>query len=388
MKFSSAVLLLAAVSTQAVWRSQDPLAEASDVALFDTNEAAKYANAEDVALSVAKDLAFDAIPSPFGEEVEVEPSPVTEIAAVETPVEIPVETAVEETVVTEAAPALVENKPKHKLADGEVKKFVVMTTSRSGSTWLGSILQSHPQILFHLHECLADEFSLKTCVEDWNVDPMLLEGQYSLQGTPMTDLLDSFYQKPKDLPWKSHIGFKWMTQQLMKKNQTNEDAAVEWLVKNNVAVVALRRENKLRKCASIYDMQERKKSGQTVHKFVSDKSQWGETKIEVPLDHWKWCLGWYDMTDGILNRVTMNPSVDAIHVYYKNLCTDTENQLQRIKEFINVPMPITETKKSFVKIHSAKTMYDIVSNWEEIRTALLATVHADKITEFENLEEC
>jgi len=266
----------------------------------------------------------------------------------------------------------------------EVQKFILLTTARSGSTWLSSIFHGHPQMSFHLKECLADQSSMESCNADWGV-PSLLQTTQSLNA-PLLNILPAFFQTPSNLTWKSHVGFKWMTQQRLSQDTESFNDAIQFMKDQNVKLIALRRQDPLRRCLSLYDMDLRKNASLAVHKFTTDNSDWGKTKIAVPTEYMHWCLDWYETNDRIINKITSQ--IEAVHVFYKDLCTNPQPVLDKIHNYLHIKMPIRAGNTDFQKIHEANSMYDLMSNWAEVRENLLHTHHASKILEFENKPEC
>eukprot|EP00471_Norrisiella_sphaerica_P001077 CAMPEP_0184483132 /NCGR_PEP_ID=MMETSP0113_2-20130426/4747_1 /TAXON_ID=91329 /ORGANISM="Norrisiella sphaerica, Strain BC52" /LENGTH=338 /DNA_ID=CAMNT_0026863327 /DNA_START=187 /DNA_END=1203 /DNA_ORIENTATION=- len=270
-----------------------------------------------------------------------------------------------------------------------ITKFVILTTARSGSTWLGSIFQAHPQMVFHVKECLADDSSLHNCAREWGVPSLLGEG--STVNDALDQLLPAVFQTPKNLTWKSHVGFKWMTTQRLLKDPDAFQTAVKFLKANDVKIVALRRENTLRKCVSLYDMDLRKNSSQPVHKLAEDSSTWGSERLSVPVDYYKWCLNWFDKNGHVLNEISQQ--IESVHVRYRDLCNPMTKQatLDRIHNYLHVKMPIQEVRSdmSFAKIHKGgQTMSELTSNWDQVREELLQTSHRDVILNYENDPEC
>jgi len=83
----------------------------------------------------------------------------------------------------------------------EVQRFVVIATPRSGSNWLCTLLDSHPQILCHHELFNPDGVHIARSLRDTGFDI----GGLELQRSHPLELLERAWSKPLEF---SHLGFK------------------------------------------------------------------------------------------------------------------------------------------------------------------------------------
>jgi len=68
------------------------------------------------------------------------------------------------------------------------------------------------------------------------------------------------------------------------------------------------------------------------------------------------------------------------------VCGDVASQLTRVKEFLGLQQDIDPGATNIAKIHSGK-MEDMIENWSDLKTNLLAGSFADKLEAWED-DEC
>ncbi|GAB5367927.1 hypothetical protein AAMO2058_001274000 [Amorphochlora amoebiformis] len=269
----------------------------------------------------------------------------------------------------------------------KAKKFIVFSDRRSGTTWLGDILHQHPQVSYHLFECLDTPASGVECDQEWHQTPVLAQTLMSTPNVPMATQFLSYFRTPANMTWKSNAGFKVMAETFYE-NPERLHELVSTLKSQKVKVVALRRYNQLRKCVSSYDAKMRRNASLPIHLTKYSAVTWGTEKLKIPPEYFSYCLDRYDALDKMIDLVT--EVIPSLHLSYTKLCKDKINQLERVHRYVNMPMPFKNPESTFVKIHKQPTVMDMVENWAEVQKYLLTTHHSYKLTvkRWHEADEC
>ncbi|GAB5362253.1 hypothetical protein AAMO2058_000782100 [Amorphochlora amoebiformis] len=267
---------------------------------------------------------------------------------------------------------------------GEVTKFFLLATPRSGSTWLSLLFRNHDETMYHGNECWRSEEYVQFCASEWNKDAKVPTG------ATLADKLDLLF-KPNSTAMSTgagHVGFKWMVQQGFK-TETQFNEALKYINENNVKVIALDRSNYLRKCYSFYDMKERGKAGINVHHYGKslNTGNWDNKTYTITADFLGGCLSWYETQGNSMHNLVnkMEKPENALLIRYEDMCSDVTQQLKNIKSFLGLKTDIVP-KTNIKKIHSG-SLSEMINNWAELRPRLMAGKYAKYMPKWES-QEC
>jgi len=261
------------------------------------------------------------------------------------------------------------------------QKFFLLATPRSGSTWLSLLFRQHSETKYHGNECWRSDSYVSWCAHEWNASAPELSA-----GASMAEKLDSlFTADPKAVA----VGFKWMVMQGFKTPESFT-AAMNYINTNDVKIIILDRSNYLRKCYSFYDMQQRDMAGINVHHYGKSLGTkgWDNKTYTIPAETLSGCLKWYDKQGRLMESVRkqMQKPENVLVIKYEDVCGDVASQLTRVKEFLGLQQDIDPGATNIAKIHSGK-MEDMIENWSDLKTNLLAGSFADKLEAWED-DEC
>ncbi|MBE9140104.1 sulfotransferase [Nodosilinea sp. LEGE 07088] len=236
------------------------------------------------------------------------------------------------------------------------QKFCIITTQRSGSTWLVKLLNNHPGI-----RCFDEMLLYRT--PDKRRDPNMLryfdyrQAKGGWRPWILLEYMNRFFDEyPGDY---EYIGYKVMYDQLVKRPEV-----IYPLIKQNYKLIHLVRENFLDIVLSKKNMQ---------------KNQLAHASQEVKLDkiylHPKNLMTELTFLDFKLRTfrafLAMLPN-HSIEISYADLCVDKNEVLAKVLDFFEVESEVVEFKSSLVKM--AKGSYaDKIENYRDIEQILKGT---------------
>mmetsp|Transcript_45382 Transcript_45382/g.73009 ORF Transcript_45382/g.73009 Transcript_45382/m.73009 type:complete len:184 (+) Transcript_45382:562-1113(+) len=168
------------------------------------------------------------------------------------------------------------------------------------------------------------------------------------------------------------------------------ERALSYFKDNNVKVVALDRDNLLRKCYSLYDMRLRREAGQDIFNREGGDDAGAEArlkaKLDVPFSYWAWCLDRRAHFKAVFDRIVAAVPKGTAHVVkYSSLCFNPKQELDGIQQFLNLTTPLG-AHSQLQKAHSG-SLHSMVRDWEATRTRLMKETHwGSKIKEWEAAE--
>jgi len=261
-------------------------------------------------------------------------------------------------------------------------KFFLLATPRSGSTWLSMLFRGHEETQYHGNECWADDDRMQFCASEFN-------SEVKVPATAsMHEKLDLLFRPSANTTGgDTFVGFKWMVQQGFKTKELFAES-LKYINDNDVKVIALDRSNLIRKCFSFFDMKERDKNGINVHHYYKSKDtgDWDSHTYEITSDFMDSCMGWYDKQGRIMRYLIqkMAKPQNALYLSYEDMCTSTEEKLQKIKDFLGLNQSI-DAGTAIHKIHN-NPMEKMVTNWNELKPQLLQGKFGTKVNDWEGNE--
>lgn len=219
------------------------------------------------------------------------------------------------------------------LKSSEYVKFIILGRSRTGSNYLRSLLNSHPNVL-----CYGEVF------REVGVG-------YEVVDTKKISENKVFHKYASEI---KSVGFKLF---YYHANTTTTDSIWKYLIENNVKVIHITRKNMLETVVS------RKRSELTdawTKKGENIKSK--EMNIEL---HYDECLKEFEWTEKLEAKArelfSQNP---VLEVTYEDLSSNPQEIANQICEFLGVSKVnlITSMQKQ-----NNKKMSDVVSNYSQVK---------------------
>jgi len=239
-------------------------------------------------------------------------------------------------------------------------KFCLLTTQRSGSTWLNELLGSHPEIKLFPGEIFVGKSPKENI--GWIDDPNFTTF-YAYQAEVNTNRPWTTFQYLKNLDDYpgSHkaIGFHLMYNQL-----ADYPEILLKLIIDGYKIVHLERTNYLDTLISIANL--------TRRNIVHSRSKVNVTPIYLDVDlMWK-SLSRQEEKISIIKRTIRFLPFKVHKITYDALCSDYENQMKGIAKFLNVSTTNIRFQSSLKKINDG-SYENKIENYEEVYQRLQGT---------------
>lgn len=241
-----------------------------------------------------------------------------------------------------------------------ITKFCLLTTQRSGSTWLNELLGSHPEIKLFSGEIFLDRPSQNNI--GWIDDPDFKTFyDYSHQETinrPWVtfDYLDEIDNYPGD---HKAIGFHLMYNQL-----ADYPEILFRLIVDGYKIIHLERQNYLDTLISMANMNRRN--------IVHSRNDVEVSAIHLDIDVlWK-SLCRQEEKITIVKRLIRFLPMKIFKVTYESIRCDIEKELSGIAKFLGVSAKGIQFQSSLKKI-SQGSYPQKIENYEQVRRKLLGT---------------
>ncbi|WP_415407446.1 sulfotransferase [Sulfurovum sp. CS9] len=224
--------------------------------------------------------------------------------------------------------------------------FVVISTQRSGTTFLAQLLNSHPNI--HMGKEL-----FKTDKNLLNVDND--NYRYSDKGTSVKKHLDSYYAKYGQT--YQAVGFTVMYLQL----QQNPDI-LTYIKENNIPCIYLERRNQLKTVISRLKARE---TGiyHTTDTVEADQSSSIDTELllkELKI-----------LDETILQLGTITEDLSTLTITYESLQLEQNKTLESVQRFLSLPI-VTHLNTTLQKTNS-DDLASSITNYDEVKALLQTT---------------
>ncbi len=232
-----------------------------------------------------------------------------------------------------------------------VKNFVVISTQRTGSSWVMDVINSFENTEGH-QELLLDHPRLKPSMAGCNDYPRFFEqnrsGSFLTRPIRLFGYLNRLYSRPVK------VGFK-----LMYSHIRNYPETIAYIAMKRIAVIHLVRENDLdvvisEKMASVVG---------SSHASIASKSE--IPTIELPTSDLIYKLEKLDRHKRIFRRLLKCLPIKHTEVRYESL---TEEGFSQVAGFLDSPSNGDTT--SVLKKRQTKAYQDVLSNWEEVKTVI------------------
>eukprot|EP00466_Bigelowiella_natans_P002184 jgi/Bigna1/144940/aug1.93_g19648 len=270
--------------------------------------------------------------------------------------------------------------------NNEKQKFFILAIQRSGSTWLSRLFSGHKEVLMHNGECLRTFRELHHCATRWKPSQDV-QRSLTIHSNDFSKLLDMLFYGPSEWP-ERFVGMKWMVNQL-PQNRIKEIA--NYISKNKIKIVSLKRKNVLRQCFSLFDMYQRHLKGVSVHDVEHGTgAKWkDEIKWKIPLQYWEHCFNWFGHQDSVreklIGEVEKLVPGSVFQVEYSDLCTTPSKSFHQIEGFLDLHAHIT-LDSNFHKMHT-QPLKNMVTNWNSVIPELVKH-HGNDVRVWANEAEC
>lgn len=236
------------------------------------------------------------------------------------------------------------------------KKFVVLTTNRSGSEWVMSTLNSYPDVFAHSELFLSRP---RNPEGKWDSDfgyPRFVESKVngiSLRPFSVFSYLNTFYGMP------GKVGFKLMYLQLGLYPEV-----LIYLIKHRVRVIHLVRQNHLDVMLSYAVKAKIGRSHLLVGQATPD-----ELRVELDTRNLIRKLAWLHEQQNIARRLLKWFSLPHLEVIYEDLVRDQAG-FHRIGDFLSLNAGQQVPQSALTKIRKAGHR-DVIGNYDQVRDVLV-----------------
>jgi len=237
-----------------------------------------------------------------------------------------------------------------------MKKFIILSYKRSGSTMLYTLLQSHPDIRCHGELFLKEKEKKDTLFHLYRNNSLIAKFLFH---SPLRSYIIGKYLKDifQERDEEKAIGFK-----LMYGQARDFPYILYWIKRHRVKILHLHRRNILKTCLSVKLALQRgrghsKKILPTKKITIDENMILGElTSIARRLKFMDWFCSLYF------------PHLSYIDIYYEDFLSDMEANCKKLLNFLGIKSDIflkTELKKL-----NPNSVIDIVENYEKLVKAL------------------
>lgn len=243
-----------------------------------------------------------------------------------------------------------------------ITKFVIVTTQRTGSTYLWRYLNTHPEIRAHgeiFYHKLEDSYQ-----KYWRSSFKKILDHFLRRGHSITSFLDQFY-----LPFEKEkaIGFKLMYTQIKKYPYIHQ-----YICENKISVIHLIRKNLLRVIVSREIMRKTKKA----HFFIRDE-QLGPMKIYLNPERLLNQIRKLEDEIKYYSKIYKN-SVPYLEIKYEDFFSEKTKWTRKILRFLKVSENFLEMSCNLKKANPYP-LNTLLKNYEEIFYALKGTEYEEYI---------
>lgn len=249
-----------------------------------------------------------------------------------------------------------------KMIDDVESKFVVLTTNRSGSTWLMSTLNSLPHVTAQ-----GELFLRRARVSErrWDSDfarPRFIETKsegLTFRPFSVFSYLNALYSTP------GTVGFKLMYAQLGYHPEI-----LAYLMRHRIRVVHLVRRNHL---DVVLSYAVKAKIGQA--HLLSGQSAPDDLRVELDTENLIRRLEWLQKKQGIARMLLSWCGLPHLEVAYEDLLRD-QAHFRPILEFLSIKLEEQLPQSTLVKIRRGGHR-DAISNYDEVKDVLAGSKFAE-----------
>lgn len=261
-------------------------------------------------------------------------------------------------------------------------KFILITSQRTGSTYISNYLHNHPQIAMYEEIMLKNSSTpggLKQFVNSNKLKNFLFN-IYNLRiikkihsiipifipiNIIMKQYLEAFFSRDKEYVNNNNIfnnltnqldedpkaiGFKLMINQIK-----NNPYLKNWIIENNLKIIILKRRNILKKYISSIASYKRK--------IAHSTKQVEKVKINIDLLHLKKYI--HNTNNEYLMLDTFKKDNDYICINYEDFFSNPELQVTDLFNFLGVDRKVNIEKPILKKLNT-QSLDEIINNCDEV----------------------
>jgi hypothetical protein len=252
-------------------------------------------------------------------------------------------------------------------------KFILLTTQRSGATFLCTSLNSHPQIECH-HEAIFSQIN-KIPFENLKFKPFLFDrpssAYYKYRSASwgrklahwsliprkqlIYDFLDDLYARPAKA---TAVGYK-----ISYNHADKYPTAMAWLQQNEIKIIHLVRSNLLKTYLSKKTAWKRRLHHATTPSIAP-------VKVRVPIRRLRRDLK--RRTKVIEKYRAMFGGSPYLELSYESVVAQPEREIRRILQFLDIDQYVPLTT-NLVKINP-DTLTELIENYDEVEHAFQGTI--------------
>jgi LPS sulfotransferase NodH len=224
----------------------------------------------------------------------------------------------------------------------QVTSYVILFIERDGSTYLTSLLISHPDI-----QAIYEHFAVLR--------------QKGATGTEQLAWAEELYSPPMIGKSKA-IGFKTKLVDVLDMQGFSQ-----LLQRHQVHIIQMRRRNRVKAVVSRINAKRLyKKTGNWNLYNQSDKLP----PMEIPPDVFAQYLAEREVADNELQDYVDQLGLPTINIVYEELLMDKEQTLKKVFDFLNVPQRSVHEK---TLKNTSDDLRDVVLNFDELRSLYIGS---------------
>jgi LPS sulfotransferase NodH len=253
------------------------------------------------------------------------------------------------------------------------KKFIVLSTQRTGSAFLEQCINSHEDIVCH------GEILLGYGGHYTDLPPKWLKSHRRLRTLWQAIASGAFLypKKTMEMTWNTKSPQEWRGFRLMY-NQINRDPRVMHYLNNHteIKVIHLQRRNLLKQYISLYLMHNQSRYGRYEAHVTKKPSQ-----IKVRVDQNK-ALDYFRSFEKTRNNILLKfKEFERLDIFYEDMIGNgglADDVTSKISTFLGIPKALLVSDQ--VKINS-KNLEDIVDNYTDLKRLLENTKYKNWLYE-------
>jgi len=261
-----------------------------------------------------------------------------------------------------------EEAPRAQTEGSSSVKFIIASTQRSGSTYLGELLNNSPNVIFYRELFMRDNFAILERARRLNTTVFRNSKEYPYD--LWSEGLDLGLEQP--CSEMKAVGFKWMMNQGLEANM---DKAIQQLNEQSIRVVVLERTNFLRQAISEYAMET---NNGPVHAHAGESTT-KSNAVDVPAEYFMYYFRRHEQWSMGLRNLAEKTKF-SMYIPYEEFVQDKQTYVTQLQEFLQLGDNASEILQGdhLQKLHEG-SIDDLVTDWAQKREVLLQTEFADRV---------
>lgn len=226
----------------------------------------------------------------------------------------------------------------------QVTRYVILFIERDGSTYLTSLLVSHPDV-----EAIYERFSVMV--------------QRGTTPSEQLDWANNFLSPPLISKSKAR-GFKTKLVDVLDK-----DGFKNLLIRKDVKIIQMQRRNRIKAVISRINARRLFEATGNWNLYDKDKRM---PPMQVDLTQFHQFLTEREEADEELQKFIDVLQLPTLKIVYEDLLVDKELTLKKTFDFLNIPTkPVNEKTLK----HTSDDLRDVIQNFDELRDRYAGTIY-------------